>query len=211
MFPNAFVYTEVAASVPFDQAPWKKINVEIRKQPGFLNKTWLQGHGTQSLGGLYAFDSIENATKFVTGYFPSEPRAFGVAHNTRVFDAGVVRTASQDMGSVHFGAAPASKPAAFVYTELQISKPFDTFPWEDRNRELKDTPGLQNKLWLSGHGTHSLGGFEAFDSLDAAIDFAINIFPETAAKVGTAFYTRIFDADITEEASREMNSPYYAA
>lgn len=211
MSPKAFVYTEVAISVPFDQAPWKKINLDIRKQPGFLNKTWLQGHATQSLGGVYAFDSLENATKFVTGYFPTEPRSFGVAHNTRVFDAEVVRAASLDMGSVHYGAAPAEKPAAFVYTELQISKPFEGFSWQSRNAELKAVPGLQNKLWLSGHGTHSLGGFDAFASLEAAIDYAINAFPETAAKLGTAFYTRIFDAAITEQASREMNSPFYSA
>ena len=209
MSPKAFVYTEVAISVPFDQAPWRKINEDIKKQPGFLNKTWLQGHATQSLGGLYAFDTIENATNFVTGYFPTEPRSFGVAHNTRVFDAEVVRAASEDMGSVHYGAAPANRPAAFVYTELQISKPFDGFSWQGRNGELKAVPGLQNKLWLSGHGTHSLGGFDAFASLDEAIDYAINAFPETAAKLGTAFYTRIFDADVTEEASREMYSPFY--
>lgn len=210
MSPKAFVYTEVAISIPFDQAPWQKINVEIRKQPGFLNKTWLHGHSTQSVGGLYAFDSLENATTFVTGYFPTEPRGFGVAHNTRVFDAEVARAASLDMGSVHFGDAPTQKPAAFVYTELQISKPFDSFAWQGRNIELKKVPGLQNKLWLSGHGTHSLGGFDAFASLDDAVDYAINAFPETAAKLGTAFYTRIFDASVTEEASRQMNSPFYA-
>jgi putative monooxygenase ydhR len=210
MTPKAFVYTEVAISAPFDQAPWKKINEDIKKQPGFLNKTWLQGHANQSLGGLYSFDSQENARKFVTGYFPTEPRAFGVAHNTRVFDAEVVMDASNDMGSVHFGRLASKKPGAFVYTELQLSKKFDEFAWQDRNAALKNVSGLQNKIWLSGVSTNTLGGFDAFDTLDGALDFAINAFPETAASLGSAFYTRVFDASITEEASRDMYSPYYA-
>ncbi|MEP4769208.1 MAG: YdhR family protein [Roseibium sp.] len=209
MTPKAFVYTEVAISVPFDDAPWKKINEDIKKQQGFLNKTWLQGHSTQTLGGIYSFDSIDNARQFVTGYFPTEPRSFGVAHNTRVFDAEIVKEASLDLGSVHFGAAVNKKPGAFVYTELQYSKPFGTFAWHERNKALKQVNGLQNKIWLSGVSTHTLGGFDAFDTLDDALDFAINAFPDTAAKLGSAFYTRVFDASITEQASREMYSPYY--
>lgn len=209
MTPQAFVYTEVAISVPFDQAPWREINTAIRQQPGFLNKTWLSGHGNNSLGGFYGFDSIENARKFVTEYFPSEPRAFGVAHNTRVFDASVTAEASNDMGAVQYGnVSPA--PGAFVYTELQLSLPFDQAPWPARNLALKSLPGLQNKVWLSGLQTQTLGGFDAFDTLENAQDFAVNLFPQTAAELGCAFYTRIFDASVTEEASRAMGSPYYA-
>ncbi|MCB4456727.1 YdhR family protein [Leisingera sp. McT4-56] len=210
MTPKAFVYTEVAISVPFDQAPWQEINEAIRQQPGFLNKTWLSGHGNNSLGGFYGFDSIENARKFVTGYFPSEPRAFGVAHNTRVFDAQATEAASRDMGAVQYGGA-AAVPGAFVYTELQLSAPFEDAPWQARNKALKMLPGLQNKVWLSGLQTQTLGGFDAFDTLDHALDFAVNMFPEAAADLGCAFYTRVFDASVTETASRAMNSPYYPA
>ena len=209
MQPKAFVYTEVAISVPFDKAPWREINESIRKQPGFLNKTWLQGHSTQSIGGFYAFDSIDNARKFVTGYFPSEARSFGVAHTTRVFDAELVRDASVDLKAAHFGIAPERRPGAFVYTELQLSKPFAEFDWKTRNATLKNADGLQSKVWLSGHMTDTLGGFDAFDTMDQALDFAIDDFPETAAKMGVAFYTRVFDASVTETASREMDSPYY--
>ncbi|WP_417685778.1 YdhR family protein [Roseibium sp.] len=210
MTAKAFVYTEVAISVPFDQAPWQAINEKIKEQPGFLNKTWLQGHGNQSVGGFYAFDSIEHARDFVTGYFPTEPRSFGVAHNTRIFDADVVREASIDLGSVHYGTHVSAKPGAFVYTELQFSKPFAEFPWQKRNEALKKVPGLMNKVWLSGLMTNTLGGFDAFETLDQALDFAINEFPGTAASLGCAFYTRVFDASITEQASRAMGSPYYA-
>ncbi|UWQ78738.1 YdhR family protein [Leisingera sp. S132] len=208
MTPKAFVYTEVAISVPFGQAPWQEINEAIRQQPGFLNKTWLSGHGNNSLGGFYSFDSIENARKFVTGYFPSEPRAFGVAHNTRVFDAEATEAASRDMGAVHYGGA-GTAPGAFVYTELQLSVPFEDAPWQARNKALKMLPGLQNKVWLSGLQTRTLGGLDAFETLDHALDFAVNMFPETAAELGCAFYTRVFDAAVTEAASRDMNSPYY--
>ena len=40
---KAFVYTEIQASVPFPQAPWKEINKALKQQPGILNKTWLSG------------------------------------------------------------------------------------------------------------------------------------------------------------------------
>ena len=210
MKPEAFVYTEVQISVPFDQAPWADINQAIKKQPGFLNKTWLSGSKTDSLGGFYAFDSIENAQKFVTGYFPAEAGKFGAAHTTRIFDAPVVKEASLDLNSPHFDASPAKRPGGFVYTEVQISVPFATFPWADRNAVLKHTPGLIAKTWLSGLNTQTLGGFDAFDTFEAAQDFAINAFPKTAAKLNAAFYTRVFDARVTEQASRDMNSPFYA-
>jgi hypothetical protein len=210
MSPKAFVYTEVAISVPFDQAPWATINDQIRKQPGFLNKTWLHGHGTGSIGGFYAFDSLENAKHFVTGYFPTEPRSFGVAHNTRVFDAQIVKAASEDMGSVHYGASPRQSPGAFVYTELQFSQPFGTFDWQARNMTLKQVPGIQSKVWLSGVSTNTLGGFDAFDTVEQALDYAINQFPEVAENLGAAFYTRVFDATTTEDASRQMQSPFYS-
>ena len=210
MQPKAFVYTEVQISVPFADAPWPAINDAIRQQPGFLNKTWLSGLGTNSLGGFYAFDSVENAQLFVTGYFPSEARAFGVAHNTRVFDAAIVSDASLDLASPHFGAAPDHAPGAFVYTEVQVSVPFDQAPWRERNPLLLETPGLISKTWLSGLNTHTLGGFDVFDTVENARSFAIDAFPEAAARMNAAFYTRVFDASVTEEASRLLNSPYYA-
>ncbi len=209
MQPRAFVYTEVQISVPFSDAPWRQISETIRQQPGFLNKTWLSGAGNNSLGGFYAFDSIEAAQRFVTVYFPTEPRAFGVGHNTRIFDAAAVAEASADIGSPHFGVEVESKPGAFVYTEVQISVPFEKAPWRERNPVLRATPGLISKTWLSGLGTQTLGGMDAFDTLENARSFAIDAFPEAAAKMNAAFYTRIFDAVATEEASRLLNSPYY--
>ena len=207
--PKAFVYTEVQVSLPIAQAPWKNINTAIQLQDGFINKTWLAGVGNHSLGGIYAFDSIENAQKFVTGYFPEEARQLGVAHNTRIFDAQIVQEASRGMNSVHFEGKLSQKPAAYVYTELQVNIPFADVPWQQRNPILKKTPGLLAKTWLSGINTNTVGGIYAFDTIEHAKHFAIEEFPKVAAKLNTAFYTRVFDANASEEMSRDMNSPFY--
>ncbi len=98
---------------------------------------------------------------------------------------------------------------AFVYTELQVSVPFDQAPWQMLNPVLKAQPGLVNKTWLSGAGNNSLGRIYEFDSLDNARKFAHKYFPREAAKLGAALTTRIFDGAATEEASRDMNSVHY--
>lgn len=208
---KAYVYTELQISIPFKKAPWKRINQAIKKQPGFINKTWLSGVGNQSAGGFYAFDSIENAQKFVTGYFPNEARDLGVAQTTRIFDATATEAASTAIGSVYYGKSLTSDPGAFVYTELQAhAVPFNSIvPWATRNPEIKKIPGLLTKTWLSGVHTGTVGGLYAFDTLENATDFALNNFPTVAKKLNKAFYTRIFDAKKTEAASRDMHSPFY--
>ena len=210
MNPKAFVYTEVQVSVSdFDKAPWRVLNPVLLEQPGLLNKTWLWGVGTGSLGGLYTFDSIDNANDFVTGYFPTEAREIGATHNTRVFDAEATREASLGTKSVHYGADQGIEPGAFVYTEVQVNVPFEKAPWRARNPILLQTPGLISKTWLAGLHTNTLGGLDAFDTVDNAKDFAINVFPKTARKLNAAFYTRVFDAKATKQASIDMKSPFY--
>jgi len=209
MTPKAFVYAELQLSVPFEDAPWQELNEQIANEPGFLNKTWLSGVGNNSVGGIYSFDSVEAAQHYCTTFFPAAAMRFGVAQTTRVFDAGVVSAASLDMGSPHFGEAPTQAPGAFVYTEVQVSVPFEGAPWQDRNPVLKRQKGLLSKLWLSGLHTSTLGGVDAFDTVENALAFAIDDFPKTAAKLNAAFYTRVFDANATEQASRGLSSPYY--
>ena len=99
---KAFVYTELQLSVPFDQYGWRDANPGLRAQPGFRNKTWLAGVRTNSVGGFYAFDTLENATRFVTDYFPTETAGLNVAYTTRLFDASVVEEASRQMFSPFF-------------------------------------------------------------------------------------------------------------
>jgi len=211
MSTQAFVYTELQIAVPFSEVPWQRINQNIRQQPGFMDKTWLSGLGNHSAGGFYAFDSIENATRFCTDYFPEEARGFGVAQTTRVFDALASEEASRDMNSVHFGGRVEFKPGAFVYTEVWLNaQPFNTaVPWREMNPILKQQPGLLSKTWLSGLHTGTPGGLYAFDTIENATAFAINYFPTEAKALNAAFYTRVFDAAVTEEASVAMNSPFY--
>jgi hypothetical protein len=78
------------------------MNPVLKAQPGMLHKTWLSGVHTRSLGGFYAFDTIENATRFVTDYFPTEAAALNVGFTTRVFDASVVVEASRQLKSPFF-------------------------------------------------------------------------------------------------------------
>lgn len=209
MIPKAFVYSELQISVPFDKVPWQELNGQIANEPGFLNKTWFSGVGNNSVGGIYSFDSVEAAQHYCTSFFPAVAKKFGVAQTTRVFDAGVVADASRDIGSPHFGAVPARSPGAFVYTEVQVNVPFEKAPWQDRNPVLKQQNGLISKLWLSGFNTNTLGGVDAFDTVENAQAFAVDDFPKTAAKLNAAFYTRVFDANLAEAASRGLHSPYY--
>ncbi|NQZ83139.1 MAG: YdhR family protein [Colwellia sp.] len=207
---KAFVYTELQISVPFNDAPWKEVNTSLLRQPGLINKTWLSGTTNNSLGGFYAFESIEDAQNFVTGYFPSEAKKFGVAQTTRIFNAEIVEEASRVMNSVHFGAELKQKPGAFVYTEVQVNVPFELAPWKEINPGLKAQKGFLAKTWLSGLHNNTLGGLYAFDTIENAKEFATNAFPKEAAGLNAAFYTRVFDASIVEAASLELSSPFFA-
>jgi len=193
----------------FADYPAFEVNKLIRQQPGFRNKTWLSGIGNLSTGGFYEFDSIENAKKFAVDYFPAAARRRGVAQTTRVFDGSVVEEASRYLNSAHFGGTVTVKPGAFVYTEVQISAPFDQAPWRQLNPVLKAQPGLLHKTWLSGVHTHSVGGFYAFDTIENATRFATDYFPTETAALNVAYTTRLFHASVVEAASREMNSPFF--
>ena len=210
MSSKAFVYTELQIAVPFSDAPWREINPNILRQPGFRNKTWLAGAGNQSLGGFYEFDSIENAKAFVTGYFPDAARKVGAPQTTRVFNGDVVEEASRYLNSMHFGGTLGANPGAFVYTEVALSVPFDQVPWRAMNPVLKAQPGLLHKTWLSGADNLSPGGIYAFDTIENARSFATDYFPTEAAGLNAAFTTRLFDASVVEEASREVRSPFFA-
>lgn len=210
MSSKAFVYTELQISVPFADAPWRDVNQSVLQQPGFRNKTWLSGVANQSLGGFYEFDSIDNAKRFVTDYFPIEAQKFGVAQTTRVFDGDVVGDASRFLNSMHFGGTLTQQPGAFVYTEAQISAPFDQAPWRDMNPVLKAQTGLLHKTWLSGVHTNSVGGFYAFDTIANATRFVTEYFPTETAGLNVAYTTRIFDAAPVAEASRALHSRFFA-
>jgi hypothetical protein len=97
----------------------------------------------------------------------------------------------------------------FLYTEIQAAVPFDQFGWHQVNVALKTAPGLIRKTWLSGIGTHTIGGFYEFDSAENALAFAQGPFAEEARRAGAPATTRLFDGDIVKDASVDLNSPYY--
>lgn len=100
-------------------------------------------------------------------------------------------------------------PAAFVYTELQQSMPFHAVSWRDLSDEVNQSPGLMEKTWLSGLRDNSIGGFHAFDSVDAAWSHVTTSLPSLARSLGVAHTARVFDATTVQEASLGLNSPHY--
>ncbi|CCE01237.1 hypothetical protein [Bradyrhizobium sp. STM 3809] len=206
---KAFVYTELQVSIPFDRYDWRTANPVLQQQPGLVNKTWLAGIATNSIGGFYEFDSVQNAKAFVTDEFPARAKARGVAQTTRVFDGSSVEEASRYLNSMHFDGKLGPQPGAFVYTEAQISAPFAQAPWRDMNPILKRQPGLLHKTWLSGVHTQSVGGFYAFDTIENATRFVTDYFPTETKSLDVAYTTRLFDAGVVAEASRPMRSPFF--
>lgn len=207
---QAFVYTELQLSIPMNEVPWRELNPTLLNQPGLINKTWLSGVGNKSIGGFYVFDTVANAEKFVTEYFPTEAKKLDAAHTTRILDATVVGDASRDMNSVHFGATLGQKPGAYLFTQIEVDLPFSKAPWREINPMIKNQPGFLAKTWLAGLYGRTVGGLYAFDTIENAKAFAINQFPREAANLNAAFTTRVFDANATEEASRGMKSPFYS-
>ncbi|MFB8206163.1 hypothetical protein [Kitasatospora purpeofusca] len=97
----------------------------------------------------------------------------------------------------------------FLYTEIQAAVPFDRFDWQQVNAALKTAPGLIRKTWLSGIGTHTIGGFYEFDTAENALAFAQGPFAEEACRAGSPATTRLFDGEVVREASVDLDSPYY--
>ena len=102
-------------------------------------------------------------------------------------------------------------PGAFVYTELQISVPFDAVPVDRINAAIQARAGFLNKTWLSGFASGSAGGFYAFDTVADAVGFVTDYFPDEAKGFGVAQTTRIYDATALAEASRSAGSVHFGA
>lgn len=99
----------------------------------------------------------------------------------------------------------------FLYAEFQVSAPFTEAVWRDANLVMHAVPGLRNKTWLSGVGTQSVGGFYEFDSEQHANTYAQGALADFARSAGGSLTVKLFNGDVVAEASRGMNSPYFAA
>jgi hypothetical protein len=97
----------------------------------------------------------------------------------------------------------------FLYAEFQVSIPFGQIDWAPVNAEMKKFAGLKSKTWLSGINTHSVGGFYEFDSIANAQAYIDNLLLPFAGKVSGNLSVRLFDGDVTGEASAGMGSPFY--
>ena len=102
-----------------------------------------------------------------------------------------------------------SSKKVFLYGELQMTVPFSDVDWQSINALLKKVPGLVRKTWLYGIHGGSVGGFYEFDSEEHARQFAIGPYAQEAASLGASLTVRLFDGEVTENASRDMRSPHY--
>lgn len=97
----------------------------------------------------------------------------------------------------------------FIYAEYQVSIPFTEINWEPINVDMKKFPGLKSKTWLSGLNTNSVGGFYEFDSVENAQNYIDNLLIPFVKQVNGNLSVKLFDGDVTKEASLGMDSPFY--
>lgn len=95
MGEKVFLYAEIQVSIPFEQIPWREIDVAMKKNPGIKSKTWLSGINTNTIGGFYEFDSLENAKAYATGYLAEAAQQLGGSLTVRLYNGDVVADASK--------------------------------------------------------------------------------------------------------------------
>ncbi|MCH6257473.1 YdhR family protein [Puniceicoccaceae bacterium K14] len=100
---KVLLYGEVQINVEdFTPEVWGPINEKLKKVEGLIRKTWLTGINTNTLGGLYEFDSVENAVAFSHNEYIDEGRDFGVTISSKIFDGDKAEAASRDMNSPQY-------------------------------------------------------------------------------------------------------------
>ncbi len=99
----------------------------------------------------------------------------------------------------------------FLYAEFQVSAPFVEGVWKEANPAMHTVPGLRSKTWLSGIGTHTIGGFYEFDTVANARAYAEGMLAQFAKDADASLTVKLFDGEVVAEASRGMNSPFYVA
>ncbi|ACL95377.2 hypothetical protein EIB18_09745 [Caulobacter vibrioides] len=101
--PNrVYLYAEFQNSAPFTKAIWGDANPAMQTVPGLRSKTWLSGLNTQSVGGFYEFDSVENARAYAEGMLAGFAKAAGASLTVKLFDGDVVAEASRGMSSPYY-------------------------------------------------------------------------------------------------------------
>lgn len=98
----------------------------------------------------------------------------------------------------------------FLYAEIQVAVPFASLDWRPIDVEMKKEPGLRSKTWLAGLNTNTIGGFYEFDSVENADAYARGYLAHAARRLGGQLSVKLFDGDVTAQASRAIHSPFYA-
>jgi hypothetical protein len=102
---KVYLYAEIQVSAPFEKVDWPSINESMKKEKGLKSKTWLAGVNTNTIGGFYEFDSLENAKAYAGGYLAKAAEQLGGSLTVRLYDGDVVAEASRGIDSPFYGAA----------------------------------------------------------------------------------------------------------
>jgi hypothetical protein len=94
---KTFLYAEYQVSIPFDQIDWQPINVDMKKYAGLKSKTWLSGLNTNTVGGFYEFDSVENAQKYIDGLLIPFAKQVNGNLSIKLFDGEITQEANIGM------------------------------------------------------------------------------------------------------------------
>lgn len=94
---KTFLYAEYQVSISFDQIDWQPINVDMKKYAGLKSKTWLSGLNTNTVGGFYEFDSVENAQKYIDGLLIPFAKQVNGNLSVKLFDGKITQEANIGM------------------------------------------------------------------------------------------------------------------
>lgn len=99
---KVYLYAEIQVSLPFAEIDWPSINVSMKQEKGLKSKTWLSGLNTNTIGGFYEFDSLENAKAYAVGYLAEAAQQLGGSLTVRLYDGDVVAEASKAIHSPYY-------------------------------------------------------------------------------------------------------------
>src|SRR5256885_1040011 len=127
---KTFLYTEVQASVPFEHFDWERANGAIKDAPGLIRKTWLSGLGTNTIGGVYQFDSAGHALAFAAGPLAEEVAPAGPSPGAAA-RIGAPPVAAGDPGRAAVVVDPVGAPVSLwqpgTQTGMQAAREHGTF------------------------------------------------------------------------------------
>ena len=101
---KVFLYAEIQVVRRHSKIDWPAINESMKKEKGLKSKTWLSGVNTNTIGGFYEFNSLENAKAYAVGYLAKAAEQLGGSLTVRLFDGDVVAGASRGISSPFYAA-----------------------------------------------------------------------------------------------------------